>query len=378
MKNSEHADLLLALARLAPNGARALAVDAGVDDQRFQRVLAGRLNMPQDVSEALAKQLAFDVRGFDDCVVMSSICKQIEDLERLEQLGFRWSTVCRVASQRELQGGSPLQRYLICKLIFRSSLRVLIVRMASIKFLQFYEKYRLQDLPVVEVDGGDLGVLNDIRLELNSSAEKGQLTKALKSVSENGDIAGMMELVKRCIVQGAQTSLDKPLRRTRRLTQSVRIADTSSRLQEWDEPARNMSVTHHIYPVSAAFKGLDAIGLRGDDTPVFIDIKTLAGDGVCRISPHARQFCQHLIVFKKSGSDTDPRFELVFDGPMDLVAAACTTPSIDEQKYREEERQIHARKRSEGLDVSIAQLERAKARLGSVRQREKSSIKPRG
>lgn len=377
MKNTEHADLLLALARLAPNGARALAVEAGVDDQRFQRVLAGRLHMPQDVAEALAKQLAFDVRGFKNCVVMSSICRQIEDLERLETLGFKWSLVCRIATTRELMGGSPLQRYFICKLGFKTTLRVLVVRMASIKFKQFYDKYRLQDLPVVEIDGGDLGLLNDISIEFVSSAEKGHLTKVLKTAVEDGVIDGVMELVHRCMEEGAVTPSAKPMRRTRRLPNSARIADTSSRLQEWDEPTRNMSATHHMYPISAVFKGADAIGVRGDETPVFIDIKTLTHGRTCRVSPHARQYCQQLIVFEQTGSDTDAKFRLLFDGPMELVEKVCAPEHADDQQEMAEERQRRASKRLAGLDVSTEQLERANARLGTPRQREKLSIKPR-
>jgi hypothetical protein len=310
---------LLALSRLASNGAKALALSAGLDAQQFHRVFSDRARMPDEMEAALSKELAFATEGFLDYSVQASNCRQLDDIERLQKLGFKWQPVCFIASAREVAGGSPLQRYCITTVEIQGSLRVWVLRMAAIKFGDFFGKYEPGSIPTIVVPTKEIAFLNDVKVIYESTADQEKLKQAIEKASNN-DLTALMEEVQTWIASGIAGSKKSEVRQ--RPTVVAKIADEQSRFHDWDKPTRKLAMTHEFYPISVKFTSVDGVGMLADGTPVFVDVVTLKRGQRKQVSSKVRKHCQHVVAFQRTGTDTDPKFEMVFDGPMSVVEKA--------------------------------------------------------
>ena len=310
---------LLALARLASNGAKALAISAGLDAQQFHRVFSDRAQMPEDMESALCKALAYSQSGFQDCAVQASNCRQVEDIARLSELGFTWKPLSFIASEREVAGGNPLQRYCVSSIEIQGTLRVWVLRMASIKFSELFGKYEAGDIPTIVVPTKEIGFLNEVMLKYSTPQETEGLRNALEQASSK-NVKPLIELVQAWIATAVAGN--QMLETRQRVTAVARLADEQSRLQDWDEPTRKLAQSHEVYPISVKFRSVDGVGMLADGTPVFIDVVTIKKGQRKTISPNVLKHCQHVIAFHRSGTDTDPKFDLIFDGPMGLVVKA--------------------------------------------------------
>jgi len=353
---------LLALARLALNGARSLAISAGVDTQRFHRVFSDRSPMPADMEVLLGKAIGFEKTGFDDASVRSAICKQISDLDNLRELGFQWSPICQISTARINNGGTSLQRYFVAEVRYGNTFRVLIVRMATIKYLELFSRYEQHQVPTLEVGTKEISFLNEVVLRYDAQTDFDGLKLALSDASHRKLERLIIEL-KKWLEAGSSR---KPREiAQRRPTDILRIAEAEARFIEWDEPTRQMSKTHHLYPVSSQIRSVDAIGLLVDEKPVFVDVVTLKDGQPKRLGPKAKKHCQHMLAFNQTGTDTDPKFSLLYDGPMQLVLEIIGARTTDSQyKDRTAAQSEHPRELEEYVTVKV--LQAAKVKLEGI------------
>lgn len=314
--SNQYSKKILALVRLAPNGARALAISAGIDAQKFHRVFSDRANVPNDMLAKLGEAVGFDEQGFYGQTVRSAICKQVADLDSLSELGFSWMPVCEVASERTINGGAALQRYFIAKLAYGSTYRVLLVRMAAIKFKDLFSRYEENQVPTIKVPTKEITYLNDVSVDYNEPTKLQSLNEALEAALR-GDLQLIIDELQVWLAAGSGRSPREIAQR--RETAVSRVAAEGARFHEWDTPTREMSKTHHLYPLSSQIKAVDAIGVIKGDIPVFVDVHTLKHANPRPLGAKAKRVCQHILVFHQTGTDTDPKFELLFDGPMKLI-----------------------------------------------------------
>ena len=198
---------LIALARLASNGARALAISAGIDDQRFHRVFSNRLKMPADMEPVLGQAIGFEQTGFTDVSVRSAICKQIADIDALQELGFSFDPICKVATERMINGGTTLQKYFIAKLTFAGTFRVLVVRMATIKFDELFSRYEDLQLPTVQVGTNQISFLNEVVVRCDDQTKQDGLKRLLSTI-----LVASLQSLKGGLQQAVKGNLGRLLR----------------------------------------------------------------------------------------------------------------------------------------------------------------------
>lgn len=371
--NTNYPQQLIALARLASNGARALAISAGIDDQRFHRVFSNRLKMPADMEPVLGQAIGFEQTGFTDVSVRSAICKQIADIDTLQELGFSFDPICKVATERMINGGTSLQKYFIAKLTFAGTFRVLIVRMATIKFDELFIRYEDLQIPTVQVGTNQISFLNEVVVRCDDQTKQDGLMHALQAATKH-NLGSLIAEVESWLAAGSKRQPREIAQR--RPTDLVRVAETEARFNEWNEPTRQMSKTHHLYPVTSQLRTVDAIGQLADGTPVFVEVKTLKNGRPSPLSPSSKLHCQHMVVFNQTGTDTDPLFTLLYDGPMKLVLDAINSQK-DERSQKLDEDLTRQRIHQHDDFVTKLILEEAKVRLEKVSDAQSMRLKVR-
>jgi hypothetical protein len=91
---------LTLLARAHTHGAAQLADAIGIKSKKLNAIMNLRSPMPAEVKDGLAKELGFELCGFNDERFESWLVRRVEDLIKLEQHGFKVTPTIRLGRSR--------------------------------------------------------------------------------------------------------------------------------------------------------------------------------------------------------------------------------------------------------------------------------------
>lgn len=130
-KNSPLTLRLCALAKLHTDGAGAITQSIGYSSSNLMSVVAGRRRMPTDVIDRLSEALSFNDAGFsNNGTIESLLARKVDDLLLLLELGFDFSVLCRLTTDRETNNPSAvLYKYALLRISFEDTHKVVVLRM---------------------------------------------------------------------------------------------------------------------------------------------------------------------------------------------------------------------------------------------------------
>lgn len=130
-KNPPLALRLCALAKLNTDGAGAITQSIGYSSSNLMSVVAGRRRMPADVIDRLSEALSFNNAGFSNKGIIESwLARKIDDLLRLLELGFDFSVLCRLTTDRETNNPTAvLYKYALLRVSYEGTHKDVVLRM---------------------------------------------------------------------------------------------------------------------------------------------------------------------------------------------------------------------------------------------------------
>lgn len=134
---------LIALSRLHYKGLSSIAASLGYSKGTFSLFVSGQRPIPEKTRTALGNELAFEECGFNDQRLESWLARSVEDLARLQELGFIVSPLTKLVSSRDIAAQKDRSKkgaqhqFLIARVSFIRSHRDVIVRATREKMIEF-------------------------------------------------------------------------------------------------------------------------------------------------------------------------------------------------------------------------------------------------
>jgi hypothetical protein len=310
---------VIAWSRLATVGARPAAESAGIDREFYARVLNGRRVLPEAETIALGKVLGFTHAGFEPQKIQANLCRNLDDLDAVVAMGFEATYIAQIKTEKEMRGGSSLQKYVAIYFSYRGVGRICIMRMATENWLKLMAKLGDPELPVFEVETLIIPIFNSI--DRTSPAD---IWDELASRSMEKDLKEMSSILKKeinkfLLDQDDIKNKSNFARRLIRKTQLGRLTEKNSSITDWPEGARLLAASRVLIPLTNEFLPARAAGIRSDKKRVFIYLAAIKEDEILEFSSDLLKKVEHAIVFLIKPWDSKEKFELIYDGPMGFL-----------------------------------------------------------
>ncbi len=319
--NSPLALRLCALAKLHTGGAGAITKSIGYSSSNLMSVVAGRRRMPADVIDRLSEALSFNNAGFsNNSIIESWLARKIDDLLLLLELGFDFSVLCRLTTNRETNNPTAvLYKYALLRVRYEDTHKDVVLRMTHDGIDQLLshpiiQKHNLntplpEGLPPFRYL--DFGKLKQLRVVAPQSI----VSSAQKQLS-HAEIRHLVSFIHNTVTvdetQGAQGSS---------------LALASEKVKRHRQYA---NVIKDAYNLRGSRKPHVAHGVSNRGTALSVEIHPIfAGETHEKVEP-AKTANDHLIVLLEHASGV---IEVIFEGPRRMVcpevpaSAEESTPS---------------------------------------------------
>lgn len=308
-------DIVIAWSKLAAIGARPIAESVGIDREFYARVLNSRRGLPDDDAVALGKAMGLTETGFEPFKIQSNLCRQLEDLQAVVELGFKLTYLAQILTKKEMMGGSSLQKYIAIHFSYHGVGRICFFRMASQKWDRLDREVCLIKLPVVTVDTALVSLLNNI----NESIEPDEFAR-FESLLDHSDEAEMKDWLQNKLDtlvanQDSRRVNFNTARRIQRNTFLSRIVEKHTSLTQWPDIAKKITKTHVLSPLITDFQPAMALGMTEKGERVFVYMRQLEKDELFILKPEVESKVDHLLIFSPHPKYDDV-IELIYDGPV--------------------------------------------------------------
>lgn len=307
-------EIVIAWSKLAAIGARPIAESVGIDREFYARVLNNRRGLPDVDAVALGKAMGLTKTGFEPFKIQSNLCRQLEDLQAVVELGFKLTYLAQILTRKEMMGGSSLQKYIAIHFSYHGVGRICFFRMASQKWDRLDREVDLIKLPVVTVDTAIVSLLNNI----NESIEPDEFAR-FESLLDHND-AEMKDWLQNKLDtlvanQDSRRVNFNTVRRIQRNTFLSRIVEKHTSLTQWPDVAKKFTKTHVLSPLVTDFQPAMALGMTEKGERVFVYMRQLDKDELFYLKPEVESKVDHLLIFSPHPKYDDV-IELIYDGPV--------------------------------------------------------------
>lgn len=305
--------IVIAWSKLAAIGARPIAELVGIDREFYARVLNNRRDLPDDDAKALGKAMSITESGFEPFKIQSNLCRQLEDLQAVQDLGFKATLVARILTRKEAWGGSSLQKYVVIYFLQNGVGRISIVRMATQKWDRFNEHDRLNELPIVSIDTAVVSLLNNINESIPKEAFL-NFEKLLEHKDKKGMEIWLQEkLIEVVANQDSYINKINVIKRIQRNTLLSRIVEKQTSLVNWPDAVKEYAKSHVLSPLVLEFEPAMALGLLENGKRVFVYIKVISYDEVFVVEERLKNNIDHYLIVLATTKKQN--MEIIFDGP---------------------------------------------------------------
>lgn len=307
-------EIVIAWSKLAAIGARPIAESVGIDREFYARVLNNRRGLPDVDAVALGKAMGLTETGFEPFKIQSNLCRQLEDLQAVVELGFKLTYLAQILTRKEMMGGSSLQKYIAIHFSYHGVGRICFFRMASQKWDRLDREVDLIKLPVVTVDTAIVSLLNNI----NESIEPDEFAR-FESLLDHNDAemkAWLQNKLDTLVAnQDSRRVNFNTVRRIQRNTFLSRIVEKHTSLTQWPDVAKKFTKTHVLSPLVTDFQPAMALGMTEKGERVFVYMRQLDKDELFYLKPEVESKVDHLLIFSPHPKYDDV-IELIYDGPV--------------------------------------------------------------
>jgi hypothetical protein len=305
--NSSLALRLCALAKLHTGGAGAITESIGYSSSNLMSVVAGRRRMPSDVIDRLSEALSFNDAGFsNNGIIESWLARKIDDLMHLRELGFDFSVLCRLTTNRETNNPTAvLYKYALLRVRYEHTHKNVVLRMTRNGIDQLLshpiiQKHHLNSHPPEGLPSFrylDFGKLKQLRVVPPQSI--------VSSAQEQLSQAEIRLLVS--FIHDTVTVDEAPG------AQGTSLAVASEKVKRHRQYA---NVIKDAYNLRGSRKPHVAHGISNRGTALSVEIHLIfAGETHEKVEP-AKTANDHLIVLLEHASGV---IEVLFEGPRRMV-----------------------------------------------------------
>ncbi len=306
-------DSVIAWSKLAAIGARPIAESVGIDREFYARVLNKRRNLPEADAVALGEAMGLTQYGFEQFVIQSNLCRQLEDLQAVEKLGFKATYLAQIVTPKEDRGGSSLQKYIAMYFSNELTARICIVRMATEKWERLNNRVGLVKLPKVYIDTAVISLLNNISVKITPE-DFVSFENLLEKKDEGTKIWLQDKLEEVVSTKDLHMSSFNKVRRLQRNTFLSRVIEKNTSFAHWPEAAKEFAKSHVLSPLVAEFEPAMAVAKREDEKRVFVYMTVIDDEDRFVITPQLKVNVDHFLIFLTKPYNKE-KHELIFDGP---------------------------------------------------------------
>lgn len=306
-------DTVTAWSKMAAIGARPIAESVGIDREFYARVLNKRRNLPEADAVALGEAMGLTQDGFEQFVIQSNLCRQLEDLQAVEKLGFKATYLAQIVTPKEDRGGSSLQKYIAVYFSNVLTSRISIVRMATEKWERLNNRVDLVKLPKVYIDTAVISLLNNISVKITPD-DYVSFENLLEKKDEGTKIWLQDKLEEVVSKQDLHISSFNKVRRLQRNTFLSRVIEKNTSLAHWPEAAKEFAKSHVLSPLVGEFEPVMAVAKREDEKRVFVYMTVIDDEDRFVITPQLKGNVDHFLIFLTKPYNKKKN-ELIFDGP---------------------------------------------------------------
>ncbi len=318
--NSPLALRLCALAKLHTDGAGAITESIGYSSSNLMSVVAGRRRMPADVIDRLSDALSFTDAGFsNNGIIESWLARKIDDLLFLLELGFDFSVLCRLTTNRETNNPTAvLYKYALLRIRYEDTRKDVVLRMTHDGIDQ------LLSHPIVQ------------KHHINSTLPEG-----LPSFRylDFGKLKQLRVVAPQAIVSSAPKNLSHAeIRRLVNFIHNTVTVDETPDVQVTSLAAASEKVKRHrqyanaikeAYNLRGSRKPHVAHGVSNRGTAVSVEIHPIfVGETHEKVEP-AKTANEHLIVLREHGNGV---IEVLFEGPRRVVCPELPASAKENKK----------------------------------------------
>lgn len=328
-------ETVIAWSKLAAIGARPIAESVGIDREFYARVLNKRRNLPEADAVALGEAMGLTQAGFEQFVIQSNLCRQLEDLQAVEKLGFKVTYLSQIVTPKEDRGGSSLQKYIAMYFSNELTARICIVRMATEKWERLNNRVNLAKLPKVYIDTAAISLLNNIRVKI--TPEDFVSFERLLEQKDKGTKIWLQDKLEEIVSnQDLRISSFNKVRRLQRNTFLSRVIEKNTSLAHWPEAAKEFAKSHVLCPLVGEFEPAMAVAKREDEKRVFVYMTVIDDEDRLVITPQLKGDVEHFLIFLTKPYNKD-KHELIFDGPASNLTWEKVRASNSQSNERSDE-----------------------------------------
>jgi len=323
-------EIVVAWSKLASVGARPMAESVGIDRDFFARVLNKRRDLPLDNAKKLGDAMGVTIDGFVPQRIQSNLCRHLEDLTAIENLGFEVRFLAQIKSRKEVKGGKSLQKYMFVYFAYQKTVRLSVLRMATEKWHRLMEQLKFPELPIVEVDTLLVSELNsiDVTIDVQPWQDfKSVLPRSNKKYVEKWMQALLEQLVLGQVEKSERSGAPK---RIDRKTAVLRITEKHAALSEWPEAAVNYAKVHFLAPLSQDFFPAMAVGKRADSAIVSVYVASINNKDTLILERDFHNKVGHALIFFLNPLNSFSKYEVLYDGPMQVLIEAATSRNLNQ------------------------------------------------
>jgi hypothetical protein len=335
-------ETVVAWSKLASIGARPMAEFVGIDRDFYARVLNKRRELPQENAESLGGALGIRHDGFVPMRIQSHLCRHLEDLAAIEELGFEAHYIAHIKTSKEVKGGQSLQKYILVNFSQSGVGRLSILRMATAKWHRLIEQLNFPDLPIIEIETPLISELNAID-EPVEVVLWSQLQSAIQA-KENLVIADQMQKLLLQLINKKidQVGMGSDAKRIDRKTDLLRLAEVHTTMSDWPAAAVHYAQSHVIVPLTQEFSPANAAGIRNDEERVFVYVTTLGDTQCLTLERDIQSKVDQVLIFYANPLKPKSTYEVLFDGRfVYLLAAAKRHNLLQDKKITLTARDLH-------------------------------------
>ena len=334
-------ETVIAWSKLATVGARPLAESVGIDRAFFARALNKRRELTEEETNLLAGVLDMHENGFGQLRIQSNLCRQLDDLNAVENLGFEITYLAHIKTQKEVRGGKSLQKYLLVHFSYHGMGRLSILRMATEKWMRLIEKLGFPNLPLFEVNTQWVSLLNSINEPLKPKEWHKLVTlwvdadepkmlldddevEEIRQKIQGPNFAAWLQKYAEEVFLNREENISKiTLARTLvRQNELSRMVDKQSALAEWPEAAKDFAKKIVIAPIATEFAPAMAIGIRRDQKRVFVYLTSMHDEEILTLKEDFKGKVDHVLIFLTKPWQSLEKYEVHYDGPVEQLFKA--------------------------------------------------------
>ncbi len=324
---------VIAWSRLATIGARPVAESVGIEREFYARVLNGRRVLPEVETKALGKVLGLTEAGFEPQKIQANLCRNLGDLDAVVAMGFEATYFAQIKTEKEMRGGSSLQKYVAIYFSYRGVGRISIMRMATENWLKLVARLG-EALPILQVETLTIPFFNSIDRTSPADIWDGLASQSRKKNLKEMSSLLKIEINKFLLDQDEIKNKSNFARRLIRKTHLGRLTEKNSSITEWPEGARLLAASRVLIPLTNEFLPARAAGIRSDKKRVFIYLAAIKEDEILELSQDLLQQVEHAILFLIKPWDSKEKFELIFDGPIESLMKNDVSIQIEKESIK--------------------------------------------